>query len=389
MPQRSNRPVGANSSPAVSPAQRRRFAAHAQRSHAVITALQDEGGAYPACPTFSAYQGYSWLRDGGFIGEGVSRFGDIASANAFHGWVTRVLAARRHTLDVTLERHRDGEQVPMDHLLPTRYRLDGQNGSTPWWNFQTDGYGTWLWALAAHSARHDLDPGRWLPGVEVALDFIAAFWDRPCYDWWEENPEQRHVSTLAAVHGGLVAAANLPGLDTARAERARQVAERIRALVVAEGVVDDHLTKWLGSTAVDASLCAAIVPFGLVEMSTPVATGTLTEVTQQLCVDGGVHRFSADVFYGGGQWPLLSALLGWNLAATGNTAAATQLLTWVADQADAEGLLPEQVDHHLLHPESRSAWIERWGPVATPLLWSHAMYLILADELGLLRGENP
>ena len=28
----------------------------------------------------------------------------------------------------------------MDHLLPTRYRLDGQNGSTPWWNFQTDGW---------------------------------------------------------------------------------------------------------------------------------------------------------------------------------------------------------------------------------------------------------
>jgi hypothetical protein len=21
-------------------------------------------------------------------------------------------------------------------------------------------------------------------------------------------------------------------------------------------------------------------------------------------------------------------------------------------------------------------WLERWGPVATPLLWSHAMYLI-------------
>jgi isomaltose glucohydrolase len=49
------------------------------------------------------------------------------------------------------------------------------------------------------------------------------------------------------------------------------------------------------------------------------------------------------------------------------------------------GDLPEQVDHHLLHPDSRAEWIARWGSVASPLLWSHGMYLILADELGITR----
>ena len=39
--------------------------------------------------------------------------------------------------------------------------------------------------------------------------------------------------------------------------------------------------------------------------------------------------------------------------------------------------------HHLLHPGSRDEWVARWGPVASPLLWSHGMYLILADELGI------
>jgi hypothetical protein len=24
------------------------------------------------------------------------------------------------------------------------------------------------------------------------------------------------------------------------------------------------------------------------------------------------------------------------------------------------------------------SWVNRWGPVATPLLWSHAMYLIMS-----------
>jgi hypothetical protein len=50
-------------------------------------------------------------------------------------------------------------------------------------------------------------------------------------------------------------------------------------------------------------------------------------------------------------------------------------------------MLPEQVDGHLLAPEYRQEWIDRWGPVATPLLWSHAMVLRLAAELGVDRAE--
>ena len=110
----------------------------------------------------------------------------------------------------------------------------------------------------------------------------------------------------------------------------------------------------------------------------------LRAVARDLDADGGVHRFTADVFYGGGQWILLSALLGWNLAVAGDTAGAWRLLRWIADQATPDGDLPEQVAHHLLHPGSRDEWIARWGTVATPLLWSHGMYLILADEVGIL-----
>jgi len=32
-------------------------------------------------------------------------------------------------------------------------------------------------------------------------------------------------------------------------------------------------------------------------------------------------------------------------------------------------------------PDMVQPWIDKWGPVATPLLWSHAMYLILTDVL--------
>jgi GH15 family glucan-1,4-alpha-glucosidase len=362
-------------------AEKERLVELARRSHAVITRHQDAGGAYPASPTFSAYRGFAWLRDGAFTAEGISRYGDVDSANRFHDWAAGVLTSRRSEVDSLVTERARGELPPVERMLPTRFTFTGENGSDPWWDFQTDGYGMWLWAAVTHARRHGLAVSRWLPGFEVAVDYLLTSWDRPCYDWWEEHVEHRHVSTLGAIRGGLVAVADL--LDPGRRVAALRAADEIRALVLAEGVVDGHLTKWLGSAEVDGSLPACVVPFGLVDVGN-VSNGTLAAVAADLDVDGGVHRFTADVFYGGGQWLLLSALLGWNLAARGDLDGALRHLRWIAAQADADGHLPEQVPHHLLHPGARDEWVARWGPVASPLLWSHGMYLILADELGLL-----
>jgi isomaltose glucohydrolase len=361
--------------------ERVRLASLARRSHAVITRYQDPGGAYPASPTFSAYRGFAWLRDGSFTAEGISRYGDVESANRFHDWAAGVLTRRRSEVDGLVTLRAGGRLPPVERMLPTRFTFTGENGSDPWWDFQTDGYGMWLWSAVTHARRHGVDPTRWQAGFDVAVDYLLTSWDRPCYDWWEEHVEHRHVSTLGAIRGGLVAAADV--LDPPRRAAALAAAEQIHALVLAEGVVAGRLAKWLGSSTVDGSLPSCVVPFGLVDG--PLAEATLSAVAADLDVDGGVHRFTADVFYGGGQWPLLSALLGWNLAARGDTAGALRYLRWTAAQADEDGNLPEQVPHHVLHPGSRDEWVARWGPVASPLLWSHGMYLILADELGLLR----
>lgn len=360
----------------------------AHRSHAIIREHQHPSGAYPASPTFSAYRGYAWLRDGGFIAEGMSRHGDVESVDAFHDWVDRTLGARRAQVDELLSLLASGEPVPADLLLPTRFRFDGADGDDEWWDFQTDGYGTWLWAVVEHAHRHDLDVTRWRAGVEVAVDFVTAFWDRPCYDWWEEHDEHRHVSTLAAVVGGLEAVLGAGAVQGDRARRCQEAVAGARALVLAEGTSDGHLTKWLGTPEVDGSLPACVVPFGLVEPGSATARSTLAAVARDLDVDGGVHRFRADVFYGGGQWLLLSSLLGWNLARQGDLEGAHRLLSWVADHATASGEMPEQVDDHLLHPASQAEWVARWGTVATPLLWSHGMYLVLADELGVLKERS-
>ncbi|MFP5335245.1 MAG: glycoside hydrolase family 15 protein [Actinomycetes bacterium] len=363
----------------------------ARRSHEIIAAHQHADGAYPASPTFSAYRGYAWLRDGSFTAEGVSRYGDVESAGRFHDWVGTVLARRRDQVE-QLVTERCGGRVPVvEAMLPTRFTLDGRDGSDPWWDFQTDGYGMWLWSVVTHAERHGLDPQCWRTGVEVATDYATAFWDLPCYDWWEEHAEHRHVSTLGALHAGLSAAARSGLLDRGRAERAVHAASAARDLVMTEGLVEStegpHLAKWIGAEAVDGSLPACIVPFGLLDPADPVAAATLDAVARDLDVDGGVHRYRADVFYGGGQWLLLSCLLGWNRAVAGDRAEGLRYLEWVAGHALASGEMPEQVPDHLLHATSRQEWLDRWGSVATPLLWSHGMYLVLADELDLLPEE--
>jgi isomaltose glucohydrolase len=55
-------------------------------------------------------------------------------------------------------------------------------------------------------------------------------------------------------------------------------------------------------------------------------------------------------------------------------------LDWVKAQAGTDGLdgnLPEQTPVNLIDPSQFSPWVAKWGPIATPLLWSHAKYMIL------------
>lgn len=353
-------------------------------SLALIEAHQHPSGAYPASPAYPVYR-YSWLRDGAFIADATSRADRPDSADRFFGWCTRAIEARADRIAELVARAGRGEKVPADQMLPTRYTFDGGDGDEPWWNFQLDGYGTWLWALVAHAARHQraLDPYR--QAIESTVDYLVAFGDRPCYDWWEEYAEHRHVATLAAVLTGLraaVAAGDANGdplLDSGRRSAAESRIAALDALIAGEGTADGHLTKWLGSTAVDGSLLACLIPFEVVQPRSPIAERTYQQVRDQL-LRGGVYRYLGDTFYGGGEWLILTAWLGWYEARTGRTEQAQARLEWIAAQATGEGYLPEQVSGATQRPEYIAEWTERWGPVATPLLWSHAMFVTLALE---------
>lgn len=359
----------------------------AARSIDIITTNQDGSGAYLASPNFPVYR-FSWLRDGAFIADAMSRAGHITSAEAFFGWCAKVVCDRRDRVETLVARGQRGEAIAASEFLHTRFTVSGEESGEDWTDFQLDGYGAWLWALDAHRRRHDRTIAPFLDGATLSARYVAVFWDHPSYDWWEEHLHERHSSTLAALYAGLTAAASWDDVAAGERETFAATASAIRDTVRADAGRLGHLSKWLGGDDVDGSLLAAGVPFGLVAPDDPLMTGTVAAVEAALVLDGGVYRYPNDTYYGGGRWLLLAAFLGWHHATVGRTDEAWNELSWIAQQATLDGDLPEQVLDRVLAPAFVDEWVTSWGPVATPLLWSHAMFLTLALELGAVSPRD-
>jgi GH15 family glucan-1,4-alpha-glucosidase len=296
----------------------------ARRSVEVIRDGQAPSGAYVACPTFEPYR-FCWLRDGSFIADAMSRVGEVESAEAFHAWVARVVSA-----------HRGRDR------LEARYTLDGEEDPVKEWpKVQHDGWGLWLWALTKHEERGRPPTPDVSEAATHVVDYLERVWPEPCTDWWEER-DGLHAATLACLDAGLRAWGR-DGVDRSFAE--------------------DRL---------DASLL--VLPFLGYE-----ADDQVRRVEDALVSPGGgVHRHLDDTYYCGGEWLLLTAFLG-----LARPERAEEALRWIAAHATEDGLLPEQSQDHLLHPDAWDFWVAKWGPPPCPLLWSHAMYLVLASELGL------
>ena len=343
------------------------------RSQEILQNGQAASGAFLACPSFPVYR-YCWFRDGTFIANALDLYGDHASARRFYDWGVGIV--RAHAADIAAACTVPVGEVPIRYLH-TRYAPDGSQGNEDWPNFQLDGFGTFLWGLSEH-LRMTGEPAAktWKTAVDLLTGYLIHLWRSPNFDCWEEFPAQVHIATLAAIYGGLHAAVrhfDLHGVADA--------AEAIRAFVL-EQACNGYLPKFVGSDTVDASLLWAAIPYGMFDPREPIMAHTIEKIASDLQgPEGGVHRYAADEYYGGGAWILLTAALGECLAALGDTEQVREILGWIERRAAPNGDLPEQVPIDLIRPSSHSAWVDRWGEIAQPLLWSHAAYLRLSHAL--------
>jgi GH15 family glucan-1,4-alpha-glucosidase len=362
-----------------------------QRSIEIILENQSANGAYIASPNFPTYQ-YCWFRDGSFIAHAMDLAGQSASARRFHQWVAERVNERKELVRIGLAKSRSGEKLTEAEILHTRYRLDGSDGeSGNWPNFQLDGFGTWLWALNQHqklSPSRQLSP-ELLDAADLVADYLSELWSRPCYDCWEEFPDHVHPYTLAAIYGGLQAYTEFSGKSH------DAVTHAIRKQVLAGAELSGHFVKFPGSPVVDASLLGLAVPYGVVAPYDPLMLKTVEQIEATILKDGGLHRYAADSYYGGGAWILLTAWLGWYyvelavkcpVLASGLQQKFESCQSWIASRASEHLYLSEQVAEHLNVPAYYATWVQRWGEIASPLLWSHAKYIILCTRRSTLFG---
>lgn len=368
-----------------------------QRSINIILDNQAASGAYIASPNMDTYA-YSWFRDGAFVAYAMDRVGEHNSAQRFYEWCVEVINARSDVVERALLKTARGEPLSATDYLHTRYTLDRRDGTDASWpNFQLDGLGTWLWGVRAHlqiTGQVTL-PKKWTRAIDLTVRYLTGLWHLPNYDCWEEFSEYLHPYTLAAIYAGLRAATEL---DETIKSRVTDTIDEIRRVVLANGCRNGRLIKSFSvqsapgtqpdeqatiTSVVDASLIGVATPYRLLSPTDPIMQATISQLEIDLHrPGGGVYRYLDDTYYGGGEWVLLAAWLGWYYAQNGETKRARELLHWVEAQADADGNLPEQVSTHLLAPDRYTEWEMRWGVVAKPLLWSHAMYLLLYETLG-------
>ena len=338
---------------------------------------QAQSGAFIASPSFPTYH-FAWLRDGAFCAYALDLVGESDAAAAFQRWVAQSVEAHRPMIESVIARVANGEVPHADEMPPARFTLDGAletpDPEDPWPNFQVDGYGMWLWALNAHLAGEL--PRALRPTVDLVARYLAATWPLKSYSCWEELDGGEHASTLAAAIAGLDAAAVL--LDDAQwAEQSAIVRDSLLRRFLHEG----GITRGPEDHRVDGSELWLGVPFGVLALDDPRLEETVRRIKREIYrPGGGVYRYLGDTYYGGGEWTLLACSLAWHELRSGDDGDVDAIREWVRAQAAPNGDLPEQVATHPQDPEMVEPWIERWGPSAKPLLWSHAMYLIMEME---------
>ena len=261
------------------------------------------------------------------------------------------------------------------------------NGLKALWNFQPDQTGSVLVALWHHYKNKKRRSSKFHDLVDIAANGICNVWEQSHFtvvinDLWEErfcfpDLDENFSYSLAACVGGLECANEfLPTkrwIKTATAMRNRLDEHYMDFFARSFGKIPDR--------RIDASMMGLVYPFQVYAADDPRMVATIGEIEKKLAINGGIHRYEHDEYdgwmyetthrkKGAGAWPLLNFWLSIYYSVKGDPERARNYYTWVLKRTGDH--IPEQIFENDIQVS------------VSPLLWSHAMFILASSHLGLI-----
>ncbi len=341
-------------------------------SKEVIQDCQIENGAIVAANTDKPYypknvQNYRfiWPRDAAFILYAADRLEMNHVTKNFLEWM--------------VER---AEEFSDNGLVFHRYLTNGPRDPDFGHQYQPDQAGTLLWSIQSIEETPLTEEV-----TKLLADGLCDKWDSDSFesevfDLWEErraftDRNENFAYTLAACSKGLERAHGAAGKD-----RYLETSEQMRNQLRSQEK-DCYVRSWgeLPDDSIDASLLGLVWPFDTVERDEKLER-TVELIEEKLLTYTGVKRYEKDMYdgmihhtrhvkKGAGGWPLLYFWYLVALKKLGREAEAKENFEDYLERIDGK-YIPEQIFSNDIQNSIK------------PLAWSHAMFVVAADELGYL-----
>lgn len=258
-------------------------------------------------------------------------------------------------------------------IFEQRYYSNGE--LAPSWGIQIDETASILIGV--------YENGKWRKNEDLIYKATVAllnFLDethisKPCFDLWEERKGIHLYSTASICEGLKVANEMLVSINPLKYKKLSPIIEleikKVKGAIKEKFIKENKFIRSIDNEQVDISLLSVVVPFDIIDIKEECVKNTVEQIESKLKLgNGGYLRYEGDSYIGGNAWIISSLWLALYYIKIGNLEKAHELFNWVTEHADNLNFLPEQIDKN----GHNSAWVMQ-------LSWSHAMYVIVKNEL--------